>query len=81
VMGTLTSFLSRRRLCIMWRIPPISFGTYETSHVISNEVRNLSYLDHDRIGKISRCARDDNNKIKAAIDRRMHLPYGLLPRT
>jgi hypothetical protein len=55
----------------LWRIPPISSGTCETSHVISNEVRNLSYLDHDRIGKISRYARDDNNKIKAAIDRRM----------
>jgi hypothetical protein len=51
----------------MWRISPISFGTCETSHVISNEVRNLSYLDHDRIGKISRCARDDNNKIDEGV--------------
>jgi hypothetical protein len=62
----------------MWTIPPTPFGTCERSHVISNpsatlrinSVRNLSYPDHDRIGKISRYARDDN-KIKAAIDRRM----------
>ena len=37
---------------------------YGTVSVISNEVRNLSYPDHDRIGKISRCARHDNDKIK-----------------
>jgi hypothetical protein len=54
----------------MRRIPAISFGTCETSHVISNEVRNLSYPDDNRSGKISRCARDDTNKIEAAIDRR-----------
>ena len=42
----------------------MSFGTCETSMSFTNEVRNLSYPDHDRIGKISRCARPDNDKIK-----------------
>jgi len=52
---------------VMCRIPkyhaapvryPLSFSNPSAMLRINSE-RNLSYPDHDRIGKISRCVRDD----------------------
>jgi hypothetical protein len=48
----------------MYRNPQNLIGGIRSSPVISNAVRNLSSLNRAGIGKISRCVRNDSEKVR-----------------